>query len=223
MFVCVFCASGHVEKHVGLIGPQFSIPKPKGGRTENLILREDQKEFQRPQRKVQTPAVPGLWIPRFGNSHIAGQEKEFDVFSDDYVVRQSPFGVVCYAYILISFVMSNHGFFFLKKKKLHAPLDCLVGKIVSRGRSGDWLRQTESQRSPSQEEMMCLIRKSSPPAFPFWRLHRARDSAFGWILAFLLLLLLLLPVWCTASFSSEPSLRNPARARARRAATPLYF
>lgn len=50
-------------------GTKYSIPKPKGGRSEAIILREDQREYQRPARK----------------------EKQYDIFSDDYAVVQAPF------------------------------------------------------------------------------------------------------------------------------------
>ena len=39
------------ESKLSTRGTKYSIPKPKGGRHDNLILREDQKEFQRPQRQ----------------------------------------------------------------------------------------------------------------------------------------------------------------------------
>ena len=39
-----------------LTSSQFAIPKPKGGRSDAMILREDQREYQRPQRKVRFDA-----------------------------------------------------------------------------------------------------------------------------------------------------------------------
>ena len=76
------------ESKLSTRGTKFSVPKPKGGRHANLIFREDQKEFQRPQRQqkseprivvgcmfvshsVNTNQLHGEWISRifFDSSH----------------------------------------------------------------------------------------------------------------------------------------------------------
>eukprot|EP01135_Chromosphaera_perkinsii_P001931 Nk52_evm80s212 gene=Nk52_evmTU80s212 len=58
------------NKSINLRGTQYSIPDPKGGRnTGNIILREDQREYETKQRK----------------------KKGMDIFDPNYVANSSPF------------------------------------------------------------------------------------------------------------------------------------
>eukprot|EP01134_Creolimax_fragrantissima_P004982 CFRG4982T1 len=63
-------------KKVNLRGSVFSIAAPKSGRhANNLILREDQREYKQQKDKAQR------------------QEKTYDIFADDFMDKGSPFGV----------------------------------------------------------------------------------------------------------------------------------
>ncbi|KNC86943.1 hypothetical protein SARC_00894 [Sphaeroforma arctica JP610] len=63
-------------KKISLRGSVYSIAAPKGGRhANNLILREDQREYKQQKDKARR------------------QEKTYDVFADDFMDRSSPFGV----------------------------------------------------------------------------------------------------------------------------------
>ena len=50
-------------------GTVFSLPTPKMGRVDNIVLTEDQKELHRPKPKV----------------------KGYDIFTDNYISSDSPF------------------------------------------------------------------------------------------------------------------------------------
>jgi len=50
-------------------GARYTVPAPKMGRVNNMLVREDQREFTRPQRR----------------------EKSFDAYAMDHVAGDSPF------------------------------------------------------------------------------------------------------------------------------------